>query len=1015
MNFTDIFIKRPVLATVVSLLILIIGLRSLGSLEVRQYPEMKNTVISITTVYPGADSELVKGFVTTPLQQAIAEAEGIDYISSTSTQGLSLIQVHMKLNYDPNAAVSEIQAKIASKRNILPVNAEDPLIESTTGDSTALMYLAFYSKKIDRSKITDYVLRVIQPKLQALPGVAKARIIGQPFAMRIWLNPKRMAALKITANEITQVLRRNNYLAGIGATKGKYVTINLTASTHLSSPKDFQNLIIRKTANSLIRLRDVAKTTLGAEDYKSTAWYKGIPAVFIGIEPAPGANPLTVATLINNEIPKIRSQLPNNMLVKVPYDASKFIADSITEVYWTLIESVLIVIIVVFLTLGSIRAAFVPAIAVPLSLIGATFIILLLGYSLNLLTLLAMVLAIGLVVDDAIIVVENIHRQIEEGESRTNAALIGARELTLPIIAMTTTLLAVYAPIGFMGGLVGTLFTEFAFTLAAAVLISGIVALTLSPMLSTRVLKSSGQQGKFEQWVEQRFKSLSSAYRRTLTSGLKTKSIFIVIGLVVLSSNYFMFNLSKKELAPTEDQSILFFAATTPQTATLDYHKAYAKQVQTIFETFPEYYESFFLLGRATDLTFGGFKMKPAWERLKVKQRTQQQVQLPLMGRLQTVAGFKMVTFARPSIPGSGGGLPVQFVLTSDQSFDFLHHSAKQLIGAVMKSGQFLFLKTSLSMDKPLVKVMINRDRAGDLGISMQEIGRNLSRMLGGGYVNFFSMQGRSYKVIPQVERSQRMDNRVLKKYYIKAANGSLIALSNIIHFKHYVEPSKRTQMQQLNSITIEGLPMPGTGLGTALEYLEKEAKKLLPKNISYDFSGQSRQYTQQGSSLLLTFFLSMVIIYLVLAAQFESWRDPIIILVTVPLATAGALAFIMLGVSSINIYTQVGLITLIGVITKNGILIVEFANKLQIEKGMSKHNAIIEAATLRLRPIIMTSVSLIVAMIPLLIANGPGAESRFAIGMTIAAGLGVGTLFTLYVLPAFYLVIGKDHSTSIG
>lgn len=1014
MNFTDIFIKRPVLATVLSLLILIVGLRSLGLLEVRQYPEMKNTVVSVTTSYPGADSELVKGFVTTPLQQAIAEADGIDYIFSTSTQGVSQIQVYMKLNYDPNAAVGEIQAKIASKRNVLPSTAEDPVIESTTGSSTALMYIAFYSKNIDRSKITDYVLRVIQPKLQALPGVAKARVIGKPFAMRIWLDPKRMAALGVTANDVSEVLRKNNYLAGIGATKGKYVTINLTASTHLSDPKGFRNLVIKSQNGTLVRLRDVARTSLGAEDYKSSAWYKGIPAVFIGVEPAPGANPLTVATLVNNQIPKIRTQLPDGMAVKVPYDASKFISDSINEVYWTLGEAVLIVIIVVFLTLGSVRAAAIPAIAVPLSLIGAAFVMLLLGYSINLLTLLALVLAIGLVVDDAIIVVENIHRHIEEGQSPKQAALLGARELAVPIIAMTTTLLAVYAPIGFMGGLVGTLFTEFAFTLAAAVIISGVVALTLSPMLSTRVLKSSGQQGKFEQWVEHRFEKLSSAYRSTLASGLKTKSIFIIVGAIVLASNYFMFNMSKKELAPVEDQSILFFAATTPQTATLDYHKAYAKQVQTIFESVPEYHQSFFLLGRSSDTTFGGFKMKPARERFRVNHRTQQQVQFPLMGMLQSVAGFKIVMFPRPSIPGSGGGLPVQFVLVSDQSFSYLDTVAKRLIGTAMKSGKFLFLKTSVGIDKPLVKIKIDRDRAADLGISMQDIGQNLARMLGGGYVNFFSMQGRSYKVIPQVLQSNRLDNNMLKDYYVKAAAGTLIPLSSVISLKRYIEPSKRTQMQQLNSITVEGLAMPGTGLGTALEYLEDQAKRSLPKNVSYDFSGQSRQYAQQGSSLLVTFLLSMVVIYLVLAAQFESWRDPVIILVTVPLATAGALAFIMLGVSSINIYTQVGLITLIGVVAKNGILIVQFANQLQISKGLGKHEAVIEAAAIRLRPIIMTSVSLIVAMVPLLIANGPGAESRFAIGMTIAAGLGVGTLFTIYVLPAFYLLMGKDHTKQV-
>jgi multidrug efflux pump len=1007
MNFTDIFIRRPVLATVINLLILIVGLRAFTLLEVRQYPEMKNTVVTVTTAFPGADSNLVKGFVTTPLQQAIAEANAIDYLFSTSSQGRSSIEAHMELNTDPNSAVAEIQAKVASRRNELPEDAEDPVIDSTTGDSTALMYIAFFSASVPRSQITDYVLRVVQPQLQALPGLAKARLFGQQFALRVWLDPKRMAALDVTAEDVARALRSNNALTGAGSTKDKYVTINLTATTDISEPEDFSELIVRSREGVLVRLRDVARAELGAENYDSSAWYKGIPAVFIGIEPAPGANPLRVAELVNEEIARIRPQLPQGLQAQVPYDASTFIRDSINEVYVTLLEAVLIVLLVVYLTLGSVRAAAVPAVTVPLSLVGAGFVMLVLGYSLNLLTLLSMVLAIGLVVDDAIIVVENVHRHIAQGESSFRAATQGARELAVPIIAMTTTLLAVYAPIGFTGGLVGTLFTEFAFTLTGAVLISGVVALTLSPMLSSKVLKPQGSMGRFERSVERFFEWFAGRYRRLLHQSLDTRSVAVVFGAVVLTSNYFMYVTSQQELAPTEDQSILFFQATGPRTATLDYHEAYSEQIQSLFEQFPEYNDSFYLLGETSNTVFGGMKMKPVTER----ERSQSEVQPQLQGVLGSVAGFQIAVFPRPAIPGSGGGLPVQFVITTDRSYEELVEVADELTGRGMRSGQFVFLKKSIELDRPVITVMVDRDRAGDIGITMQDIGTSLASMLGGGYVNRFSMDGRSYKVIPQVEREFRLDAGMLEEYYIRAKGGELVPLSAVMRLRRTVEPSDRTQFQQLNSLTIEGVMAPGVTLGDAIGYLQAQAAEVLPKGFSYDFKGDSRQFAQQGNVLFVTFFMSLLVIYLVLAAQFESWRDPFIILVSVPLSTAGALAFITLGFSSINIYTQVGLITLIGVVAKNGILIVEFANRLQREKFLSKRDAVEQAAAVRLRPIIMTTVSLIVAMTPLLAATGPGAVSRFDIGLTVAAGLGIGTLFTLFVVPAFYLLLARERS----
>jgi multidrug efflux pump len=1008
MKFTDLYVERPVLASVVSLLILVVGLRAITSLEVRQYPETRDTVVTVSTSYPGASSELVKGFITTPLQQAIAEAQGIDYLSSTSRQGQSVIEAHMRLNYPPNDALAEIQAKVASRRNVLPADAQDPVITSQTGDRTALMYMAFYSEEMQASQINDYLLRVVQPKLQALPGVAEAELIGnKTFAMRVWLDPRRMAALGVTAQEVAAVLQANNYLSGVGQARADFTVLDLSATTDVAGVEDFRNLVVRGDGDSLVRLRDIARVELGAEDYESATWYKGIPAIFIGVNQAPGANPLTVAGHVHEALKDIRTQLPSGLQAHIPYDASVFIEDSIEEVFMTLLEAVLIVLVVIFLSLGSARAAIVPAVAVPLSLIGAAFLMLLAGFSINLLTLLAMVLAIGLVVDDAIVVVENVHRHIEMGKPRFRAAVDGARELGLPIIAMTTTLLAVYAPIGFMGGLVGTLFTEFAFSLAGAVLISGIVALTLSPMLSSKVLRPAGQQGRFEGMVEHFFDGLANFYLRRLQSALTYLPATLLFALVILVSIWFMFTTTKTELAPTEDQSILFFQATAPQTASLDYNEVYTREIIDTFEQVPEYHESFLLLGFGgdTNVVFGGFKMEPPSQR----ERGQMQVLPDVQGGLSQIAGLQTAVFPRPSLPGSSG-LPFQFVVQSDADYRELDGVADQLVGRGMGSGKFLFLRKSIEFSRPKAVFVIDRDRAADLGVSMADIGRNLATLLGGNYVNRFSLDGRSYKVIPQAERPYRIDPSVLGDIYVRSDEGAQVPLSALIRVERQVEPSKRTQFQQLNAVTIEGLMAPGVSEGEAMAAMEQIAAEVFPPGFSRDYTGATRQFAQQGSALVVTFFMSLLVIYLVLAAQFESWRDPFIILVSVPMSIAGALAFLTLEFATINIYTQVGLITLIGLIAKNGILLVEFANQLQIGKGLAKREAIEQAARIRLRPILMTTVAMLVAMIPLLTASGPGAVSRFHIGLVITTGLGIGTLFTLFVVPAVYLLLARDH-----
>ncbi|MGR9074243.1 MAG: efflux RND transporter permease subunit [Gammaproteobacteria bacterium] len=1009
MKLTDLFIRRPVLASVISLMILVIGLRSITALELRQYPKTEDTVVTITTSYPGADSELVKGYITTPLQQAIAEADGIDYLSSSSRQGSSTIEAHMRLNYDPNAAVAEIQAKVASQRNVLPAEAEDPVITSQTGDRTALMYLALYSDIMKPSQISDYMLRAVQPKIQAVPGVGKARLLGnKTFAMRVWLNPERMAALGVTAEDVDEVLRDNNFLSAAGQTKGSFVKVDLSATTDLSSVEGFEQLVVGSRNGTLIRLNDIADTELGSEDYESVNWYKGKVAIFMGIEQAPGANPLTVAQSVRKELNEIEKDLPRELHVLLPYDASQFIQDSIDEVLRTLVEAVLIVLLIIYLSLGSVRAALVPSVTVPLSLIGGTFLMLLLGFSINLLTMLAMVLGIGLVVDDAIIVVENIHRHIELGSSRFQAAIMGTRELVVPVVATTIALIAVYLPIGFMEGLVGTLFTEFAFSLVGAVVVSSVIALTLAPMLSSKVLKDKDAEGRFEIAVEKAFRGLSENYRRILHPVLEYPGMMPAIALLVMISIYYMFEMSQKELAPTEDQSILFFMATGPQTATLDYNETYSRELIKQFETVPEYNESFWLLGFGGDnnVVFGGFKMPSTF----LRKRSQMEIQPELQEKVNRIAGFQTAVIPRPSLPGSGGGLPLQFVIVTDAGYAELDWVADQLLDKALQSGRFNFLSKEVNFDRPKATLIIDRDRAADLGLTMQEIGTNLATLLGGQYVNRFSLKGRSYKVIPQVDDLSRLDLSKFDHYYLRTDSGGQVPLSSLIRIEKTVEPGKRTQFQQLNSLTISGMMAPDVALGDAMAYLENLADDIFPRGYSYDYTGSSRQYAQQGSALLVTFFMSLLIIYLMLAAQFESWRDPLIILMSVPLSIASALAFIMLGFATINIYTQVGLVTLIGLIAKNGILIVEFANQLQLRKGMSKREAVEQAAKIRLRPVLMTTISMIVAMIPLLIASGPGAASRFDIGLVIASGLGVGTLFTLFVVPAFYLLLALDR-----
>lgn len=1010
MKFTDIFIRRPVLATVVSLLLFVLGLRSIGQLPVLQFPRTENAVVTVTTAYTGADPSLVAGFITTPLENSIAQANGIDYMTSTSTQGLSTITANLRLNYASDKALTEINTKVNAVVNKLPPNAQQPVLNVQIGQTTDAMYIGFSSAALSSNQITDYLIRVVQPKLQAVEGVQTAEILGEKlFALRAWLDPQKLAAYGLTATDVQTALASNDYLSAVGSTKGQMVQVNLTASTSLHSLDEFRNLILKQQNGAVVRLQDVAKVTLGSEDYESQVAFDGQKGVFIGIQVAPSANLLDVIKRVRDAFPDIQKQFPEGLNGQIVYDSTRFVTSSITEVEHSLIEALLIVTLVVFAFLGSVRSVLIPTIAIPLSLVGTFTVMLLFGFSINLLTLLALVLAIGLVVDDAIIVVENVDRHLEEGLPPLQASLLAARELANPIIVMTTVLIAVYIPIGFMGGLTGALFTEFAFTLVGAVTISGIVALTLSPMMCSRLLKphsptEKGWQAKFVVYLDRRFDALHQRYQRLLHGTLNTVPVTVTFAVIIIGSIYFLYAGAKSELAPQEDQGVIITSSTSAPDATLQQRQIYSHAVYQAFKKHAETDHVFQL--DMPGQSIAGMVLKP-WD---VRKATAGELQPTIQKELTQIAGIRAVAFQPPPLPGSRG-LPIQFVIQTTDAFDRLNQVAEKFLQDAQKSGMFIFLDNDLKYDLPQSRVVIDRNLTAQLGLSMHDVGGALSAMLGGGYVNYFSLDDRSYKVIPQVQQRYRLNTDQLKNYYIRTAAGGSVPLSTVAHIETTTIPESLNHFQQQNAATISGVAFPGVTQGEALSYLKNLAATTLPRGYSIDYGGQSRQFIQESSALVVTFFFALVIIFLVLAAQFESFRDPIIILATVPMSIFGALIFINLGLggTSLNIYTEVGLVTLIGLISKHGILIVEFANNLQ-KKGRSKREAIEQAAGIRLRPILMTTAAMVLGVVPLITASGAGAVSRFNIGLVIATGMAIGTLFTLFVIPAMYMMLAAEH-----
>ncbi|MFN8095825.1 MAG: efflux RND transporter permease subunit [Vicinamibacteria bacterium] len=1006
MRPTDVFVRRPVLAIVVNLVILIAGLWSVRALSVRQYPRSDVAVVNVATVYVGASADLVRGFITTPLERVIASADGIDYLESSSAQGVSTITVHLKLNYDTNAALTQIQAKVAQVRNQLPPEAEAPVIELQTADSqSAAMYIGFASDQLDPNQVTDYLTRVVQPRLSSISGVQRADILGgRTFAMRVWLRPEKMAALGISPSDVQDALAKNNYLSALGRTKGSMVSVNLVANTDLQTPEEFRQVVVKEKAGTVVRLGEIADVVLGAESYDEDVRFNGQNATFMGVWVLPTANSLDVIERVRGAMKEVEAQLPKGMTAGIPYDSTAYIQDALDEVVKTLGETLLIVVLVIFLFLGSVRAVLIPVVAIPVSLLGAVFLAGVAGFTINLLTLLAIVLSVGLVVDDAIVMVENVERHLHDGEPPFVAALHAARELVGPIVAMTITLAAVYTPVAIQGGLTGALFREFAFTLAGAVLVSGFVALTLSPMMGSRLLRAGDSRRGFAGFVNRRFEAIRERYSRSLSWTLADRKAVLLLwaAVVLLIAPLYMF--SSKELAPQEDQGVVFGIVQAPANATLDQTLLFSRKVGEVYRSFPETASTFEITMPTGG--FGGMVTKPWSER----KRTTPELLMQSSGELAKIPGVRVIPMIPQPLPG-GGNFPVDLVIASTAEPEKLVEVADKLVAKAFQSGMFIFADSDLKFDQPQTEVVLDRDKLRSAGVEVSQVGRDLATMVGGNYVNRFSIQGRSYKVIPQAKRAERLTPEQLTQIHVTGPGGKLVPLSTFATLKSTTEPRELKRFQQLNAVRIQGVLPPPVPLDQALTFLENEARAMLPAGFTIDHAGESRQLRTEGGQFLATFLLSAILIYLVLAAQFESFRDPFIILAgSVPLALSGALVFSFLGFTTLNIYSQVGLITLVGLVSKNGILIVEFANHLQ-EQGRRKLEAVIEAAGTRLRPILMTTAATVVGHFPLVLATGPGAGARNSIGIVLVSGMVIGTFFTLFVVPAIYLLVARTRT----
>ena len=1004
---TDYFIKRPVLSLVISTMIVLLGAQAFFDTQVRQYPELESSVVSITTAYPGASAELIQGFISTPVQQVVSSTTGVDYVRSSSRNSVSTVEVHMKLGIDADDALTEVSTKVSSIRGTLPADSEDPVIAKVSANGFALAYYGFYSQTLSDVEVTDYLLRTIQPALSTIKGVAQAEMLGgKTYSMRVWMDPVRMAALKVSAADIVKAIDADNYQSAAGQTRGKLVQTDVNAITDTNDPDVFKRFIIREEGANTVRLGDVAEVELGAENYDSLVMFDNVPSIYIGINGTTDGNPLTTIKLVTAQLDKMKSSFPPGLKYAVAYDSTEFIEASIEEVMITLAQASIIVVVVIFLFLGSFRSTLIPLVTIPLSIIGVLFYMQVMGYSINLLTLLAMVMAIGLLVDDAILVVENIYRHIGAGQKPMQAALSGAREIAKPVIATTVVLCLVYAPIGLLGGLTGVLFQEFAFTLVGTIIISTIIALTLSPMMCSRVLKPTVANNAYARFITALFERLQRRYENFLFESLRTRSVTVVFVIAIIAMLGVMFQFIQNELAPEEDQGVIFTFSQAPDHSSLDYLNKYTAPYIDIFRRYEDEYQSSFMANgfAGPTVSFAGMLLKPWEERSLSSGEMIPQIQK----QLDQQPGLQSFAFNPASLPGASGNTPVEFILKTQQSYDQLYGVVQQILNKARESGKFFFIKSDFNFSKPEIRITIDRERADAMGISMRDIGQTLSAILAEGYVSRFNLAGRSYKIIPQARREERQNAEIISQYYVYTNQGDQISLSSLVDIKYTSVPAELVQFQQQNAAKIDAVP--GIPLGQALQVLREISEQVAPAGYSFDYQGQSRQFIQEGSALALTFGFAIVVVFLVLAAQYESLRDPFIILTTVPLAMFGALIPMFLWQVSMNIYSQVGLITLIGLVSKHGILIVEFANEIQVRERIPPVEAVIKAASIRLRPILMTSFSTVIGILPLVIAGGAGAASRQAIGITIVSGFAIGTLFTLFVLPVIYTFFAQHR-----
>lgn len=1007
MNLTELFIRRPVLSTVFASLILLTGFQGLWNMTVREYPEVEETVITVTTSYPGADADVVQSFVTEPIASAVATTENIAYVDSVSKPSESTVNVNMKLGADPDKALTEVLAKVQEARGDLAEDAKDPTIVKGTGRQFAIMYLAFRNPNMSNEELTEYIKRVIRPTLSTVQGVADVNIFGaSTFSMRIWIDPVRLAARGLTAAEVLDGINASNLLSAPGKTESELIGRPITVKSTLETPKAFGALPLKTDGDEVVRLRDVADVEIGPYTTHTIVNFDGKPGTFMGILPTPSANPVDTAAAIEKALPRIQAGLPEGITIRPIYNATDSISASIDEVFKTIGEAVLIVVLVILVFLGSFRSVLMPILTIPLSLIGVCFFLHMMDYSINLLSLLAMVLAIGLVVDDAIVVVENIHRHIEEGLSPMQAAIVGMREISVAVVAMTITLAAVFSPLAFTGGLTGALFKEFALTLAGAVVISGIVALTITPMMAARLLKA-GESGRFQILVDRNFDRISRVYERLVSRSLNDRPVTLVIVLPLMAVTAFLFTHTPSELAPEEDVGALFSQISAPRYATSEYTAGYARHVYEKTKDLPELDTNFSVIGYDTEDTgFAVWSLKDWGDR----ERRQDEIKADIQERVSSVPGIQTLVFTPPSLPGSSGDLPISLVLQSTGDASRVYEAAEAVKRKAEESGRFITVKNSLSYDAPQVTVTIDRDRAAALNIPVSEIGDTLSLLVSDSTVAEFIRQSAAYHIVPQVPQKYRDNPEKLGDFFVRSVTGDMVPLSAVVDVSEDVAPAAIEQFNQLNSATISALPVPGVTTGEGLERIERIARETVPQDFFIDYSGQSRLEVEQGSTILIAFGLALLVIYLVLAAQFESFRNPFIVMMTVPLSIFGALLPLNMGLGTLNIYTQVGLITLIGLITKHGILLVEFANQQRALHGLSRRDAIIASAKVRLRPILMTTAAMSMGVVPLILASGAGAAARYSMGLVIFFGILIGTLFTLFIVPMFYTLLARKE-----